>query len=1255
MVDHFQPKKEINIKRPITVAEVPQIPRYLPLDRFMEIIPEGYEDFISVSLNTIIPERPTIVLTFLNPEYKDMNTVEIPQVLFNSQEAKVDLPLFLFEHSTARRTKVDYFGVDSNYILNGPQLVYMILQHRLAHYARKADGPNGKKRKTYVNLLASDLKRLRTFVQYEAPSTYNGYRKVEYTYAVIVHRAHRHHSNLVIGESIVHGNPDETQWKRILQDLQGIVQTSSESSMHKRGKITLHPGQLYRGPGYQMSKDGKTITWICAPKQNIPARMKTHLLSDGYELLEPDTSCFQQDNLFVNGEMVNKDNTLKEAIVVYRSMDPNTKRFIAGEVEASPNIASTLVKTQRTLDITFRSESDITIEKGIEYYPDFKPYTIGIDCNEEEVKLYDIKQFTPLEIVPNGINGTYKVRIEAIMKAGNARIISQTGHKGVTKIKPYNGKIYMPPLENPTFDSIEDEGLRQYVSDKQFNTYRTVKSAQIPENWKRLTADLVMGMNAVKAKSNTIVLSQAALAVKLGYYVPTAKGKNQNYHGILNTLDVNEINDAANSLPDFIYTNEFGVPEKVFVGLAYISFTELGSVYTEFKPQSFAFESGWGIKHNSEELFKHIRENYLEEDKVGVAKDLYKILNDPKGLLYKSEKIPRYTATQIREGKMFDPRRDLFRQRTSTIKSRSKLLDPEFNPNGFYINLREQNGPMIRIPSAHTFRTFVRKLPNGEWGYHELMFNVSKIIQSILGYTEDNFDELAKMGATNDGKFKPRARFEWIFDAYKTGEKRSYQYDLYMKTVQGTLYSSEDAKQMIVQSLIKPKIPGINMKQVVEPLLPDDVVVITNLHLYKRVCRQAGHEELLNPLSITNLDIEYLRTLTIHDNKLDHQETADRVLSETPRCLAIRNPSLWESQITNPRIWNADHLEIWLKFKYNITLKRYLDSKYNRDIVLVSPTVALISHSDCDGDLLPMAVLNKEGQEMLKTFALNDMLEDEAKWNEEYWRDELKTDEDLQIDTGHKYELFTISNIFDSTGAANKNYPQFLLNACVAKGNIGPATIDIWALKAVLQWYKEYSERNGFKFVDAKGEIIDNLTHRLSEYDLKYLPYAYTRLVQEQVIEGIKHVQGGSKEFEMYFLDNITDSSTREIVQQQLEHKFKVPKSQIAKLLGIVAFAIECDDALKAIKNFITKYNKGKIPADPKALNQWEEEIQATTYFGSLVKPLFDINQEIKHQQMLKLEQQLSIGANESLSMSMEDDKQDGTDSSDLFNMDDLF
>ena len=71
-----------------------------------------------------------------------------------------------------------------------------------------------------------------------------------------------------------------------------------------------------------------------------------------------------------------------------------------------------------------------------------------------------------------------------------------------------------------------------------------------------------------------------------------------------------------------------------------------------------------------------------------------------------------------------------------------------------------------------------------------------------------------------------------------------------------------------------------------------------------------------------------------------------------------------------------------------------------------------------------MAVLNKVGQHLLRNFALKDMLKEEIQWNEEYWRDELETDKDLKLGQKHVYELFTISNQFDITGAKDKNYPQ---------------------------------------------------------------------------------------------------------------------------------------------------------------------------------------------------------------------------------------
>lgn len=1248
MVDTIKPASKNDTasrKRPITISEVPQIPRYLPLDQFRDLIPPQYADMVQATLDKTNPDRPLIALTFLNPEYKDMDTVYIPQTLFNSQVAEVDVPMFIFEHSSVSKKKIDYFGVDSHLVLNINQVLYLVLQHRLAHYARQAVSDTGTQRRVFTNLISTDLRKLRNFVQHEAPKTYNGKFKVEHTYAVISHEAHRHHSKMLLGEAIHHGNPDEDVWKAVLADLQGYVQPSSETSMQKRGKITLYPGQLYRSPGYEMAKDGSKFKWICPPKQNVPARGKTHILGDAKELLDPATSCFQQDNLFANGVMTSTDRTLKEAIVVYHPMNKQTKRFVAGEVEASLNIAEQLVFHNFKLEIAFRSEEDIQIEKGQEYHPDFNAYTIGVDVDDQEIKLYNLKSFKVLDIVPSGLNGSYKVYFKAVVQAGNARIVSNTGLKGVTKIKPNLGKIYMPK-EPDQFDELPD-GLYQYVKEKNFNNYTLVKDKQIPKDWHRIKPDLVLGMNAVKAKSNTIVLSQAALAVKLGYYVPKAKGQ-AGYTGILNTLDVNEINDAANSLPDFVYVNEFGVPVKVFVGLAYIGYTELGSVYTEFKPQSFAFESGWVIKNNSEELFNHIRDTYMEEDKVSVAKELYKILEDKKGVLRTEDGLPVYTMTDIRNKRIFDPRRDLFRSRTSPLMSTSKLIDFKFNPNGFFINLRPNGGPMIRIPSARTLRFFIRRLPNGEVTYHELMFNISKIIRDILGYTEKALEEMTNY---TERTILPSAKPQFIFQKYEDSAGRMRSYDLYMNSVKGTLYTSDESKQMIVQSLVKPKIPGVNMKQVTECLLPSDVVVISDDYLYRRIVQQAEHEDLANPVSILNIDIELLTENNKNENKLMHTNLWKSVLENVPRALAIRNPMLWESQVCNVRVWSKKHLEIWLKYQHGIKLSQYLDSYYNRDVVLVAPDIILISHSDCDGDLLPIAVLDKDGQELLKDFRLNDMLEAEQKWNEDYWLDEYETDLDLKINEKHVYQLYEISNVFDKSGKLYKNYPQFVLNSSIAKGNIGSATIDIWALKGVLQWYKAYGVAHNWNRIDENGEIIERLSHRVSEFDLKYLPYVYTRLVQERVIEAIKHLTGGSSQFQMYYLDNITSDKNLPVVQKQLEKEFDVGRHQIGRLLGVIAFAIANDDALKAVKNFISKYNKGKMPADPVPLGRWEQSIQESTYFGSLITPLFEINQAIKNATLKQVESSLIIGG-ERLTASPTQSQTTSSTVIDIFNMD---
>ena len=78
------------------------------------------------------------------------------------------------------------------------------------------------------------------------------------------------------------------------------------------------------------------------------------------------------------------------------------------------------------------------------------------------------------------------------------------------------------------------------------------------------------------------------------------------------------------------------------------------------------------------------------------------------------------------------------------------------------------------------------------------------------------------------------------------------------------------------------------------------------------------------------------------------------------------------------------------------------------------------------GDLFPIFVLNYEGQQLLKEFKLEYVLEEEIEWHKSYKAKEFSSTMDLEV--VHKYKLHYLSY---------KDYSNFLINAVVAKNNIG--------------------------------------------------------------------------------------------------------------------------------------------------------------------------------------------------------------------------
>lgn len=1161
---------------------------------------------------SIYPENDTIIIKLKRPENESYDEVKITSTLFNSKEAKTSTPKFIFEKSSQNLRKYDYLNdssEDSSLVLNINQVLYLIIHHRLSSFKQY--------NLQFTALLQQDVNNLTQYIEYQLPVSYNAKQKVLNTYVIFPASSHQ-------GLSVPFGQklgikPTEEEWHPILSDLYPNLHFTSDGSMHKKGKLVLSKTPVYRSVGYGHCPNN-TFKTLFEPKQNLPARLKTHVLGDAKELVHPDMSNIQQDCLvekMSDGSYIlkSKDNTCKKAVVVFASMEKDTKRFIAGEAEVSENIADTLVYDTSKVNLTFTSKTGITILHNIGEEIKVKhkeQVLLGYDVDFLPVYLpSDVLVYKVTKIINSGTAGLSTLYFESVIKAGNARITSNTGIKCVSKVMSDLGTIYIPkhneklsenlpksfsPSVNLYLNSIDENELKDYLK---------VDSTELEDTTFQIKPDLILGMNAVKANTathcNTIAIAQACLAVELGYYSPKLK---VGFPNLLNSLDENEINEARLSLPEFFYVDRYGKKQKVIIGLAFLNFTELGSVYTDVKKQSFAFNSGKNIKDACPELSEHIFTNYLEEDKNQIALELYKVLNDTRGHLSKEDGLPKYSPKFIREKGLFTYD-DLLIRRTNVTNGRnSKLLDPEFN-KGFYIDFTKYSKGMIRIPSANLLNFFINQLPDGTYSFSPLIINISKIISNIIGNEQ-----------------YPNMNINFIFNKDSKVKKMTSS-SLYFTSVKGILYSSEETSMKLVQSLIKPKILGIGMKQVVDHLIPKDVVVITDYRKYKKLMsvykEQSEIQDIFHKLQL-NLKEDYdpfvedLFSSLVEESS--SKELIEEILNDVPRSLAIRNPSLWYLQCQSVRLWSLDHFALYLsRLPIPIQLDEYLSPRHNRDIVLINTFLCLIQKSDCDGDIMPLFVLNSDGQKILKDFKLQNVVQDEINWINKYIKKEYGTNDKLLLDTPekHVYKLYTCSNTYNVKGITN-TYPHFLFNAQLAKGNIGPATIDIWALDTIFQVYMEYCRLHDYKHV-INGKVVGTITQVLTEEDRRYLAFKHIELVQGNVIEAVKHAEGGSAAFSKYFLDGMTKDTQVKIVLKELTDSYEkggynMPSNKANLLLYIVKWAQDVN-LLKAVKNFITKYNKGNFPAKPEALEQWEEFIQANSYFGGLIQPLFDIKQNV--------------------------------------------
>lgn len=1062
------------------------------------LIPKGFNDIVSAKATF-----DGVKLSFNNAEKVNQDIV-IPASIFSPETHGVLFPKFILQISTFMSKKVDY----SQYpglILNQNQLLYLILHHRFTQFSQN--------RVHYTYLLREDISHLNNYGEYVTNCTANSLKKTQNSCAILSPWT-RYGSKIFlespIGEHVKPITYTHSELHAIFRDLD--IQPSSESMASETSKVVVYPYEqaLYSSAGFE-SKDGK-IRSIFPAKSNLPARIKTHIISDAYKVRDQDKTIFTED--FIDSEG-NNDGTLINAVVLFEEID-DEGRFACGEIESSLDFASNDVYKDEVIRQKFEA---ILIKEGMTLRPTKNKFILGMNQEGEEVALYNFDSVDITKVIEIGMSGAYKIIAHCTRKIGSARIFSHTGLKGVTKVKPNLGHI-----EVQGFDG----------------------------DMVTMDVDLIAGPNSIKAKENTIFLAKAALSHLLGF-------SDSEY---ISSMDENEINSLVKLLPTVTYVDTDGNRKEAHAGIIPVCVNELAYMFNNVKNQSFMAESGRFLKHGGhEDIFDHIWNTGLDPDKLKAVEELQRILCDDIGKYAIDEKIPVYTPKQLKDHKIFSED-DLKTNMNPLIKYSSKMLDEEYN-KGWYLDLRYRNGGLLRMPSAKLINLFVSQLPNGSWVYPRLFQLSCNIVGTCI--IPDSKTGRFNIGFLND-KNTPRE-----VNSFEIKSTKSLS-DQYLQTIRGILHS----RLNIAQTLSKPKITGIGMKQMTDSLVPIGTVVILDNHAYEKLAKKGG---------------EF------------YEETGYF------RALCIRNPVVWKSQIQSLQVWNSEMFSDYLRIEYGVDIKEYISIKHCKELLFMNPDDAILQQSDVDGDLMPVFV--PEGAHIHRKLELfrqihdsdfcgvDGVTEQELEWIMNYRADELQNNDILHINSDDKYIIYEVP--FKANAETNNCFENYFIDAIIAKGDVGIATFNLWALQCLLEIFKKICD---------KGEKIPNLDMviKFSDDDLNTISYFYSRLVQDFVIRGIKWNEGGSSGFYPFLLSNIIDPENREMAYAFLHREVKIQRATLDKFFMMIAWA-EDIGLLRTIMQFLSLYNSGKLPKTD--LNEENVQLILDTYTGKLVRPLYDIRNYI--------------------------------------------
>lgn len=1126
----------------LEVRQVPSIADNLPCSlAIAQVIPQTFSDIISVS-----EDLDCISITMVQGETHN-NVLKIPSKIYNPSSKDVVFPRFILEVSTLFNHQLDYFNNLPFLILNQNQLLYLTIHHRLSMLRQN--------NVHYTNLLKKDIAKISNFGEYTVASTMNAKMKNANSYVIIspfikaLNADGFSFGDKPIGEILDQTGFEKSDLIKLFRDLP--IQPGSESAASESNKFAIydHSQPFYKACGYGLFK------------------AKSNILQHN-QLIELKNA--KQNNLpLPNLGKTNGEYYFLKSI--FDTSSPNIpSRFKTHIVSDAYKYSkpSTAIFKEDIIDFETMSTDGSKIDAFV-VFDDINPENDYLTCGEAEVsKTFACKQVYKDEI----IKGVFK---SICVKVGEEFVGNQAKHC-VIGLDEDEKEVSIQGFKSVKIMSIEVNSInnsykitarckRQVGSGRLYGSAGSKMVTKPRHDLGRVSVtlqdgsvvernvDIVCGMNATKGKANSIMLAKAALMFRLG------QAGDLPY---LDSMNEAQINELANKFTTVEWVDRNGTVKNVLAGVLQVSVNELAYMFNNVKLQSFMPEAGRYLEYGGyHDLFEHIWATNIDPDAKEVVLELTKILHDNMGYYAEIDNIPVYSVSGIREMNVFDPS-DLVYEKKPLLPHVTELLNEDYN-KGFYLDLRYRGGGMVRFPSAKLLNSFTGRTAAGDWIYSSLLIQVSNCLECCI--IPD----------------KTTGRFNVGYLNNNTGNGRKYRIDNYYDQVKKILHT----EQNFVSTLIKPKVLGVNLKQMSDCMIPQGTVVIFDSTAYKKLAKEAGY------------------TFTVDEN--------GECSIPFFRAMCIRNPVLWKSQVQILKVWSKEHFRKHLALQ-GIDMDKEFVVKFCKELLMMNPRDLLLQQSDTDGDIMPVFVpKGLEAQEMLARkyevvgynySGVQGIVEDEAKWLNEYRDNERDSNKHLKADV---YKLFKIP--FSYSENNGPTFTKYFADSIIAKGDVGSATVNNWIFQTLCEIY--YLRCSNGEIVDPqKGTPIS-----ITSDEINYMMYLYSRCVQDIVVRGIKHVIGGSNEFKAFLLTNMSTSQYSKHVASHLVNNMGADPALVNKMLMMVHWGNDTVKVVESIMKFISLHNKGTIPA---SYNEGHfNYIVDHTFYGKLVKPVYHITRLLKRKE----------------------------------------